>query len=315
MIPKIELHVHLDGSVRPKTVSKILKRDVDFVKSQMIAPKRCVDLNDYLTKFTLVNQAMQEKEYLTQIAYELSEDLKKDHVIYAEVRFAPNKHTKYLTLEEVIDAVLMGLNRGSIKINLILCMMRNDSYEENLKIIDLAVAYKHKQVVGLDLAGAEGLYPTKNFENLFQIVREKKIPFTIHAGEADGPSSIQSAIDFGAKRIGHGIRAVEDSNLIDQILTKKILLEICPTSNIQTNIVKDYDTHPIHTLFKKGCAINISTDNRTVSNTTLEDEYRYIGFSKSDLIQTNLDSICHSFLNSKEKEQLMKLYQTKIRIK
>lgn len=318
-MPKIELHVHLDGSVRPKTIADILNLDQNEIKDKTIAKEKCEDLNDYLTKFSLPIKAMQTKENLERIAYELVSDLQNDNVIYAEIRFAPIKHTKNLTLDEVVKSVLKGLKKGNIKTNLILCMMRDSNYEDNIKIIELAKRYLNKGVVAIDLAGAEALYKTDKFKELFELAKHYKIPFTIHAGEADGIDSINSALCFGTKRLGHGIRIIEDKTLINKIIQNDILLEICPTSNIQTNVVSTYQHHPIKQLFDLGCKININTDNRTVSNTTLEKEYqilnKYLKFSTEDIIKTNIMAIEHSFLNDKEKDKLNDLYLNKIRIK
>lgn len=307
-IPKVELHVHLDGSVRPETVSEILNMNLEEVKENMIAPITCKDLNDYLTKFDLPVLAMQTSSDLERIAYELTEDLKKDNVIYAEVRFAPLKHTKNgLTKEEVIESILKGLKKGDIPTKLILCCMRNDSIEENLKVIDLALKYKG-DVVAVDLAGAEALYKTSSFKTLFEVCNEKSIPFTIHAGEADGYDSIKSAIDFGAKRLGHGVLSIDYPELLEEIKENNILLEVCPTSNIQTNIYKTINEHPISELFKKGVSVCINTDNRTVSNVTLSEEYNSLKekFSYLDFCKMNLDAIEHSFLNIEEKKILKK---------
>ena len=262
---------------------------------------------------------MQTKENLKRITHELISDLKDENVIYAEIRFAPIKHIENLTLEEVVEAVTQGLKNEDVKTNLILCMMRDSSYEENLKIVELAKKYLNKGVVGLDLAGAEALYKTKTFEQLFKKASKEKIPFTIHAGEADGPSSINDAISFKASRIGHGIRAIEDEKTIKKIITENILLEICPTSNVQTNAVKAYENHPIKKLFDLGCKVSINTDNRTVSNVTLTKEYellnKYLNFSLDEIIKINLETIKHTFLSEKEKQELTSLYLDKIRIK
>ena len=304
-IPKIELHLHLDGSVRPETIADMLKIDINKVKEETIAKEKCEDLNDYLTKFELPIKAMQTKENLKRITHELISDLKDENVIYAEIRFAPIKHIENLTLEEVVEAVTQGLKNEDVKTNLILCMMRDSSYEENLKIVELAKKYLNKGVVGLDLAGAKA--------------SKEQIPFTIHAGEADGPSSINDAISFKASRIGHGIRAIEDEKTIKKIINENILLEICPTSNVQTNAVKAYENHPIKKLFDLGCKVSINTDNRTVSNVTLTKEYellnKYLNFSLDEIIKINLETIKHTFLSEKEKQELTSLYLDKIRIK
>lgn len=306
-IPKIELHVHLDGSVRPKTLSKLANISIDEAIKSSIASDKCNDLNDYLTRFTLPIKVMQTYENIKLISMELAEDLKNDGVIYAEIRFAPIKHTQTLTLDEVINAVLDGLSKVDIKTKLILCMMRDDSFENNKKVIDLARKYLGK-VGGIDLAGAESLYKTKNFKELFDYAKKLNIPFTIHAGEADGVDSINSAIDFGAKRIGHGIRCIEDKNTLNRIIKEEILLEICPTSNVQTNVVDKYSNHPLFDLYKKGVIISINTDNRTVSNVTLTGEYKKLSenfdLTISDFININKNIIKYTFTNEIEKEEI-----------
>ena len=311
-MPKVELHVHLDGSVRPSTIAELTNKNESDIYNYTIADEKCLDLNDYLTKFTLPISIMQTKENLERIAYELACDLKKDGVIYAEVRFAPLKHiNKGLNKEEVVDSVLKGINKSDIDINLILCMMRDMSYEENKQVIDLAYKYKDKKVVAIDLAGAESLYPTKDFKNLFEYAKKINIPYTIHAGEADGIESIKSAIEFNTKRIGHGVRIVEDTSLIDIIKKDNILLEICPTSNIQTNVVDTYENHSLKTLYKNNCLVCINTDNRTVSNITLSKEYelvlKYLNLTINDLIEMNKIAINHSFAHKEIKDKILNI--------
>lgn len=305
-LPKVELHVHLDGSVRPATASSILGYEAKY--DMVVDPKTCDSLNDYLSKFDIPNKVMQTKENLSRIAYELGNDLRNDEVIYAEIRFAPSKHLKEgLNRYEVVEAVLNGLSRVDLKTNLILCLMRGNSFEDNLEVINVAKHFLGKGVCALDLAGAESTYPTKDYEELFAIARKYNIPFTIHAGEADGASSIKDALSFGAKRIGHGIRCLEDENLVKELIEKDILLEVCPTSNIQTEVVKNYQTHPVRELFDKGIKVCINTDNRTVSNTTLNREYKHLisnlGFTIDDFIKMNKEAIKHSFLKEDEKQK------------
>lgn len=317
-LPKIELHLHLDGSVRLETASELLDKDINEIKEFMIAPNKCLDLNDYLTKFEMPIKIMQTKENLIRIAHELVLDLEKENVIYAEIRFAPIKHTlEGLSLDEVIESVLIGLKRGNIKTNLILCMMRDSSYDENLKIIELSKRYLNKGVVGLDLAGAEAIYKTEKFESLFSIINSYNIPFTIHAGEADGIDSVESAINFKTTRIGHGIRSIESIDTVKKIKDNNILLEVCPTSNVQTNVVKDYKSHPIKKLFDLGVKVCINTDNRTVSNTTLTNEYiniiNSLNFSIDDIIKMNIDAINSSFLDNNQKDELLKKYISKLK--
>lgn len=306
-IPKVELHLHLDGSVRLDTASKLTGKSIEEVRSLMIAKEKCHDLNEYLTKFNLANEIMQSQENLTRIAKELVEDLKKDNVIYAEVRFAPLLHTKKgLTGEKVIEAVLLGLKDEDLKVNLILCMMRQFSFEDNLKTIELASKYLDKGVVAIDLAGAEALYPTASFEKLFQIAKDKNIPFTIHAGEADGKDSILSAINFKTKRIGHGVRCIEDNETLNIIKKNNITLEVCPTSNIQTGIFENYYDHPIKKLYDMNVLVTINVDNMTVSNIDLTQEYeklvKIFNLNIEDLKKINLNAIDAAFLTDKEKQ-------------
>ena len=307
-LKKIELHLHLDGSVSLDLASKLSGLSLKELKEKMIAPDKCFDLKDYLTRFDFPISLMQTKKNLELISQDLVNRLEKDNVIYAEIRFAPIKHIENLTLEEVVEAVTQGLKNEDVKTNLILCMMRDSSYEENLKIVELAKKYLNKGVVGLDLAGAEALYKTKTFEQLFKKASKEKIPFTIHAGEVD-EIDLQDAIDLGLKRIGHGVFAIKNDNLLKQIQDKNILLEICPTSNIQTNAFNSYREHPVRLLYDKKININISTDNRTVSNTSLEREYKHLikecNFTKEELKEINKNSLNYAFLNPKEKIKLL----------
>lgn len=304
---KIELHVHLDGSIRPSTVSNLLNIPLEEVKEKMIVKENNKDLEEYLTKFDLPIKIMQTKENLKTVAYELAEDLKNDGVIYAEVRFAPNFHIKEgLTLDEVVESVIDGVkNINGIKINIILCMMRGDSFNNNLKIIKLAEKYLNKGVVAIDLAGNEAKYKTRDYKKLFDIAKEKNIPFTIHAGEADGALSVMDATNFGAKRIGHGIKIIENDDIINNIIKNVITLEVCPTSNVDTKNVLSYEKHPIKKLFDKGVKVTINTDDRTVSNVTLSSEYKRLkasfDFTNKDFFNMNVNAINASFMTEKEK--------------
>ena len=310
---KIELHVHLDGSVRPKTVSELLNYDIKDVKNKMMVTSDTKDLTEYLTKFDLPIKAMQTKDNLKRIARELALDLKDDDVIYAEVRFAPILHTKEgLSLDEVISSVLEGIKSvNEIKINLILCMMRGFSNEDNLKTIMVTKKFLNKGVVGLDLAGDEKKYQTINYKDLFMIAKDNNIPFTIHAGEADTSKSVLDAINFGAKRIGHGIAIVNDDKVLNKVKEKNISLEVCPTSNVDTKAVLSYEKHPIKDLFLKGVKVTVNTDDRTVSNITLSKEYEklkeYFNFSDEEFLQMNLNAISSSFMNEDEKTRYTKM--------
>ena len=272
---KVELHLHLDGSIRPSTISEILNINLEEAKKLSTIETKCASLKEYLTKFDIPLKIMQTKENLERVAFELAQDLQKDDVIYAEIRFAPNKHLKSgLTLDEVVTAILKGLSQVPIKTNLILCMMRGDSYEQNLKVIKLAKKYLNHGVVAIDLAGPEASYPVNLYQELFEIAQKENIPFTIHAGEADGPLSVINAINLGAKRIGHGVRAIESEKALKLIKEKNITLEVCPKSNLDTNMYEKLSNHPIKKLYDMVLLVTINTDNRTVSNTNLTKSYQ-----------------------------------------
>lgn len=305
MMKKIELHLHLDGSLNPSFASKLLNRNV----SKEMIGSHSASLAEYLEKFQLPIELLQEEKNIEEFSYLLAKELEQDEVIYAEVRFCPLFHMKKISIEQVVSSMLSGFKKvPSVKINLIFCMMRNFSFEDNKKIIDFTEKYLHHGVCGIDLAGDEAHYPTKDFEKLFSIIKEKKIPFTIHAGEADGASSVEEAISFGAKRIGHGIHSIDSKEVIQKLVDQQIVLEICPTSNLDTKSIKDMASHPIKKLVDRGVLVTINTDNRTVSNTNLEKEYQLLQetfhFTEEDFLMFNLNAIDAAFLSEKEKEEL-----------
>jgi len=310
-LKKVELHLHLDGSVEIDTIKNITDEDSDVLKNKMIAKDKCENLSEYLTKFDTPIECMQTKDNLRLISKELVNYLEKENVIYAEIRFAPMFHTKGgLSYEEVIDGVLEGLKANTfVKTNLILCMMRGFSEEDNIKTIEVAEKYLKKGVCALDLAGAEDKYPLKDYIHLFDIIKEKNIPFTIHAGENGSHKEIDLAIEIGTKRIGHGIHAYESDDTIKSLKEKNILLEICPTSNVQTNSVDKYENHPINKFYKDNLNICINTDNKTVSNISLTEEYiklyNTFNFNIDDFKNMNVNAINSSFLNDEEKNELI----------
>lgn len=307
---KVELHVHLDGSVRIETLAFLSGASASEIKHICTVDKDCHDLNAYLEKFEFPLKYMQTEENLVRIAKELVEDLEKENVIYAEVRFAPLFHTKEgLTPVQVVNAVLKGLSLGNIPCNLILCMMRGVSIEENMIVLELAQKFLNKGVCAIDLAGAEALYPNSLYEPLFSKAKLLKIPYTIHAGEASGKESIYSAIQMGAKRIGHGIHIENDPELIQLLQKQNILLEICPVSNVQTQAVSSLQVHPVYDLYKMGVFLSINTDNKTVSNITLTDQYILLQsiypFSLEDFLRIQKMAIEHAFISDSEKEKLL----------
>ena len=278
----IDLHLHLDGSLTPAYVISQAKKqglelpvweEKELVK-YMTAPADCRDLNEYLEKFDLPCSVMQTEDALTEAVRDVCRQMEAQGMKYVEIRFAPQLHTKKgLTQRQVTEAAIKGLPEGKgLEAKLILCCMRMENNEkENMDTIRMAEAYLGKGVAAADLAGAEAIFPTKSFEPVFRMAREAGVPFTIHAGEADGPKSIWTALKFGAKRIGHGVRCLEDETLVEYLREHRIPLEVCPTSNFQTKAVKG--EYPLKKMLEKGLCVTLNTDNTTVSGTTLEKEF------------------------------------------
>lgn len=302
---KVELHLHLDGSLNLNKAEELFGYNP---KKQMVS-KKDKNLGEYLSKFKLPIDLLQTKENLEEFSYLLAKDLKEDNVIYAEVRFCPLFHTKYINASEVIEAILKGLNKEKeVKTNLILCMMRHFEEEKNIEIINLAKKYLNKGVVAVDLAGDESKYKTGSFKKLFEILKSEKIPFTIHAGEADDYNSVIDAIEMGAERIGHGVRIIENEDAIKKVIQNKVTLEICPNSNTDTGIYNSIKDHPVKKLFDKGVMITINTDNRTVSDITLDKEYedlkKELFFTEEEILKCNINAINAAFITEEEKELL-----------
>ena len=318
-MPKVVLHVHLDGSLRPETVKEWIdellgkEADLEEVRNMLMVEKDCRDLNQYLKKFDLPVKVLQTAEHLDRVTYELYEDLAKQNVKYAEVRFAPCLHTKGgLSYDEIVEATIHGMERAKrefdIDGNLILCCMRgNDNKEVNLETVNVAERYLGKGVCAIDLAGAEALFKTSDFEDIFKVAEENGVPFTIHAGEADGPKSVIDALRFGAKRIGHGVRSVQNPRLVKYLSVNKIPLEVCPISELQTQAVKG--KIPVEELYKCGVPVTINTDNNTVSNTSILEEYEWVldntSLTEEDLVEMNLNAAKSIFAPEKKREKVV----------
>lgn len=313
-LPKVELHLHLDGAFSLDLAKKLTNKSFEELKKEMIAKDKCENLTEYLTKFDTPISLMQTKENLTLVSETLVNDLEKQNVVYAEIRFAPMFHTQEaLTYEEVVEAVLLGLKKNSnIKVNLILCLMRGFPEENNLKTIEVAKKYLNKGVCAIDLAGDEIKYPTSSYLKYFEIAKKENIPFTIHAGESRGADEVDVALSTGTKRIGHGIHSIEDPKILRKLKDNNVLLEVCPTSNIQTNSIETYKKHPINDLYYFGIQISINTDNSTVSNISLSEEYLKLhttfNFTKNDFNKINVMALNHAFISEQEKEILLKKF-------
>ncbi len=307
-IPKVELHMHLDGSVPFDVLSKLSGLPVSEIFSKVVSVND-IKLVNYLKRFDFINSFIKTKEDLELISYSLGKELEKENVIYAEVRFAPLDYVRDdITPDDVINSVLKGFSKCNLKTNLILCMRRGASFEYNKNTVLLAKKYLNKGVVATDLVGDEEGYPFNLYKELFDECRRFGIPYTIHSGE-ETKRDIKDVISY-TKRIGHGIKICNDPELIDLVKKNNILLEVCPNSNLDTKNARDYSHHPIKRLYDKGIKVSVNTDNRSVSNITLTEEYEclmhYLGFNINDLYQMNLNAIDYAFISDKEKDELKK---------
>lgn len=318
----IDLHLHFDGSLLPRTVLELAREqgirlpaeEPDELKLFLTAPEDCKSLNEYLEKFDLPLLVLQTKEAIRKGMYTLVSSLKEQGMLYAEIRFAPQLHTrKGLSQEQVVKAAVLGMQEamaGSFfKAKLILCCMRGaDNREENLQTVRTAAAFLGRGVAAADLAGAEALYPTADYEEVFALARELSLPFTIHAGEADGAESVEAAIRMGASRIGHGVRAGEDASLLEELRERRIPLEMCPSSNVQTKAVPSLLEHPILEFLRKGLTVTVNTDNMTVSDTTVEREFgllrEKLGMTQEEHRQLLLNAADAAFLTEEERWRL-----------
>jgi adenosine deaminase len=323
-LPKTDLHVHLDGSLRLSTILELAERhkielpakDPEGLRQEMHLGQNCGTLVEYLKAFEITLRVMQTAESLRRIAYELAEDAAAENVRYMEVRYAPMLHTRRgLRLTTVVESVLEGLRQAQekhgIESNVIICGIRNVSSESSLEMAELAVAYKGRGVVGFDLAGAEYDHPAKHHKAAFQLVRDNNINVTIHAGEAYGPESIAQAIHVcGAHRVGHGCRLRESGDLLHYVNDHRIPLECCPSSNVQTGAIRDLSSHPLKLYKNLGLRVTVNTDNRLITDTTVSRElwlcHTQMGMSLGDIRQIIVSGFKSAFLPFHVKQQYLR---------
>lgn len=271
-LPKVDLHCHLDGSLNLETVRKLTGKPEILWEDLQAAPD-CDSLKTYLEKFDLPLLGMQTAEGLREAAKSFLLDLKKENVMYVEVRFAPQLSAhEGLDCAQVIEAVLEGLREAEaicgISWRVICCAMRHHTMEQNLEMFRTAAAYRNRGVCAVDLAGDEAAYPARLFEELFAEAVKLGIPFTIHAGECHSTENVRDSIKMGAGRIGHGIAMKEDPELMKLAADKGIGIEMCPCSNFQTKAVQDGEEYPLPLFLENGLLVTVNTDNRTVSQTS-----------------------------------------------
>ncbi|MFA6618418.1 MAG: adenosine deaminase [Candidatus Neomarinimicrobiota bacterium] len=320
--PKIDLHCHLDGSLRPETIMELadqqgVKLPYDSLEKmkKYLYCENATSLEDYLERFDVTLSVMQDEASLERVTYELCEDAAKENIRWLEIRYSPILHTqkRMLTVDN-IEAVFRGMRKAERDFNIsggvIVCGMRSFDPKISLELAELAVAYKNRGVIGFDLAGPEENYPAKHHEEAFRLVLKNNINITIHAGEAYGAESIHQAVHYcGAHRIGHGTRLSEDGDLMNYINDHRICLEICLTSNLQTKSVASLDRHPFKFYRDYGLRLSLNTDNRLMSNTTVTNElyiaYKTFDLSIDDIKDIIIDGFKSAFIHHRERTKLV----------
>lgn len=323
-LPKTDLHCHLDGSLRLSTILDLADRQKvklpadteDGLAKAIHKGEVCKDLVEYLKAFDITCSVMQTEEALERTAYELAQDAAEENVWHLEVRYAPVLHTRRgVSLARINDAVLHGLRRAqrdfNISTGVILCGIRNMDPRDSYRLAELAVAYKGRGVVAFDLAGGERGNPAKVHSKAFELIRENNMNVTVHAGEAYGPASIKQALhDCGANRIGHGTRLAEDGDLLAYVTDHRVPLEICLLSNIQTSVIDDLSRHPLRLYFDLGVRVNLNTDNRLITDTTVTDElwraHVDLGFTLEELKILLVQGFKSAFIPYREKRSILR---------
>ena len=322
----VDLHLHLDGSVSVKSARELseiegvkLPESDEELERLLSVSDTCRDLNEYLEKFSLPVSLLQSEKSLEKCAFNLCTELSCGGFIYAEIRFAPQLHLKKgLSQKDAVEAVLRGVKKSGFKANVILCAMRSgdDNSSENLETAALVKEFLNKGVCALDLAGAEGLFPNEKYSYLFKKAKEDGVPFTIHSGEASGAESVEKAVEFGARRIGHGVRPVESEKTLKLLRDKQIPIEICPTSNLNTNIFEDYSDIPLKKFIDYGIIVTVNSDNMSVSRTDARKEMQHLieshNLSALEVKHLILNSVNASFLSEKEKKDLRKIIENSL---
>jgi len=314
-ISKVELHLHLDCSLSFAAVAQLdASVSLEEYQREFIAPRRCASLVDFLTRAPRGFQLMQDQAALTLVVEDLFEQLAADGVIYAEIRFAPLLHLERgLTPEQVVAAVDRAtensIRSSGIDARLILCTLRHFDRQQGLVTAGLVERFRGTRVAALDIAGDEAGYPIDAHIPAFRYAIDHGLHRTAHAGEARGADSVWETLrEFQPSRIGHGVRSIEDPALVEHLIRERIHLEVCPSSNLQTGISREFAEHAVDDLYRAGVPLSISTDTRTITNITLTEEYRnleeHFGWTPADLLVCNLAAVEAAFVEESTKRGL-----------
>jgi adenosine deaminase len=326
--PKAELHVHLDGALRPATMLELaraqgirLPADTPQGLAQAMLVRDAKSLEEYLQKYEITLSVLQTAAALERVAYEFIVDVAAEQVRYVEVRYSPLLHRPALTLAEAIEAPLRGIRRAEAetgtKVGLIVCGIRTRPPAESLELARAAADYRAAGVIAFDLAGAERGHPARDHRAAFEYAAAHGMACTCHAGEGDGPQSIHQALhDCGARRIGHGTRLGEDPGLLDEVVQRRIPLEMCLSSNVHTHTVATVAEHPFRRYLQQGVVVTLNTDGRLTDGITLTDEYYLahaaLGLSQDELARVVLNACESAFLPEYEKVALVSRVQSEL---
>lgn len=314
-LAKVELHVHLDTCLSYYYVRQVFPemRMKEFQET-FIAPSKCEDLGDFLSKIAPMLDILQTQSAIEQAVDDLFDQFQADNVVYAEIRFAPLLHTRLgLSAEKVVKITLSAIHKAikdyHINAGLLLCTLRHFSAGESMQTARLVTQFMDKGVVGLDLAADEARFPLDNHLAPFAHVLEAGGNVIAHAGEAKGADSVTEVLDkLKVTRIGHGVRSIEQPEVIEKLKQQNTLLEVCPSCNLVCNVFGSIQEHSVDQLKRAGVKLNINTDARTIADTTLNKEYQLLhdafGWQVSDFVKTNLDALDASFISPELRESL-----------
>lgn len=323
-LPKVDLHRHLEGSLRIQTLAEIAQKhginlpsyDIESLRPFVTVTDERPDFHRFLEKFRLLRRFYPTREAVERITYEAVADAAADNVRYLELRFNPMAQARAqgFSLEQVTawvcNAVAQAQRDLGVRVGLIMQIGRDESLEAASEMVDVALAYRDKGIFGLDLAGDEVRFPARGFAEVFRRARQEGLSVTIHAGEAAGAQNVREAIELlGAQRIGHGLRTVENSEIVRLVRDRGVTLEICPTSNLQTGAVRRLGQHPLTDLMTLGLRVTINTDDPSISDTTLTDEYMVVmltmGTTLEQIKRTIITAAEGAFLPLDEKKELV----------
>jgi adenosine deaminase len=330
-LPKVDLHRHLEGSLRLQTLAEIAQEhgidlpsyDIEYLRRFATVANEVSDFHLFLEKFAFLRRFYPTQAAVERVAYEAVADAAADNVKYLELRFNPVAQAREqgFSLDEVTTWVCSAVARAQhdcgVRANLILQIGRNESVDTASQIADIAVAHRNDGVAGLDLAGDELRYPARRFAEVFQRARQEGIGVTVHAGEAGGAENVREAVELlGARRIGHGVRSIENSDVVQLLRGYGVTLEICPTSNLQTAVVRSFFQHPLPDLLALDVGVTINTDDPSVSDTTLTDEYMTamlaMGVTLEQIKRMIMMAVAGSFQPLDERKRLAEWFRAEL---